>query len=132
MGKKKPLDGSISMNECYLKSWSIVFPSDLENLFNQDGLWIDLLKRQFVYKMETKKMAPEVKTANVMIKTFDDPKHDELTIDAVNMETDDWVFACKATTVYKVRQSLLNRKQVPLVLEDYIVAFTLVCQTLRN
>jgi len=68
----------------------------------QDGLWMDLLKRQFVYKMETKKMAPEVKTTNLMIKTFDDPKHEMLTIDAVNMESDNWVFGCKATTVYKV------------------------------
>jgi hypothetical protein len=41
-----------------------------------------------------------------MIKTFDDPKHDELTIDAVNMDIDDWVFACKATTIYKVNEKL--------------------------
>ena len=36
-----------------------------------------------------------------MVKTFDDPKHEELTIDAVNMELDEWVYACKATTVHK-------------------------------
>ena len=64
---------------------------------------MDMLKRQFVYKMEPKKMTPDTKTANLMIKTMDDVKHDELTIDAVNMESDNWVFACKATTVYKVK-----------------------------
>ena len=56
------------------------------NLLLQDGLWLDLLKRQFVFKSSSKKWAEDVKTTHLMIKTFDDPKHEELLLDAVNME----------------------------------------------
>ena len=70
-------------------------------ILSQEGLWIDLPKRQYVYKSESKKWAADVLTTHLMVKTFDDPKHEELTIDAVNMELDDWVYACKATTVHK-------------------------------
>ena len=47
---------------------------------------MDLLKRQFVFKSSSKKWAQDVKTTHLMIKTFDDPKHEELTLDAVNMD----------------------------------------------
>ncbi len=40
------------------------------------------------------------RTTNLMIKAFDDPKHEELTLDAVNMDLDDWVFGCKANSVH--------------------------------
>ena len=36
-----------------------------------------------------------------MIKTLDDSKHQKLTIDAVNMDNDNWVFACKSLSVHK-------------------------------
>lgn len=64
--------------------------------FDQDGDWKDLLKRQFVF-------GPVNVTKNtyLMVKTLDDPKHKFLTVDAVNMDLDDWVFACKATKVHK-------------------------------
>ena len=35
-----------------------------------------------------------------MIKTLDDSKHQRLTVDAINMDNDNWVFACKSLTVH--------------------------------
>lgn len=65
-------------------------------LFDKDGYWSDILKRQFTFTRGNV-------TCNtyVMVKLLDDPKHRYLTLDAVNMDNDNWVFGCKATKVYK-------------------------------
>ena len=36
-----------------------------------------------------------------MVKMLDEPMYEMLTIDAVNMDNDNWVFGCKTTTVHK-------------------------------
>ena len=69
-------------------------PSTLK--FDKDGYWSDVLKRQFVFTRGNV-------TCNtyLMIETFDDPKHKQVTLDAINMDNDNWVFGCKATSVHK-------------------------------
>lgn len=70
--------------------------------FDKEGTWMDPLKRQFVYKRTlNKKWQQPLTDIHLMIKTLDDPKHDQVTIDAVDLNIDDWVFACKATIIHK-------------------------------
>ena len=46
-----------------------------------------------------------------MVKILDEPKHEMLTIDAVNMDNDNWVFGCKAD-----EQPVTTNDQSPQVL----------------
>ena len=65
--------------------------------FDKDGEWKDILKRQYTFQTD-KKLD---KNTYLMVKTIDDPKHEILTVDAVNMDLDNWVFGCKANSVHK-------------------------------
>ena len=65
--------------------------------FDTDGDWKDIGLRQYTFKPES----PLKKNTYIMIKTLDDPKHQKLTVDAVNMDNDDWIFACKSLSVHK-------------------------------
>jgi glycosylphosphatidylinositol deacylase len=76
------------------------FKTDLhpaKQVFDKDGDWKDILKRQFTFIHEDQL----AKNTYLMIKTLDDPKHQMLTVDAVNMDLDNWVFACKASMVHQ-------------------------------
>ena len=64
--------------------------------FDINGYWSDVIKRQFTF---TKGNA----TCNhyVMVKVNADVNHRSLTLDAVRMDAEDWVFGCKETRIYK-------------------------------
>jgi len=65
--------------------------------FDKNGYWSDILKRQFTFSKGNV-------TCNhySMIKiAIDDPNQRFLTLDAVRMSADDWVFGCKETKVHK-------------------------------
>ena len=66
-----------------------------EQLFDKNGEWITVNKRQFNYVQESSKLGVNT---YMIIKTLNDPKHQMLTVDAINMDLDNWIFACKATT----------------------------------
>eukprot|EP00090_Calanus_glacialis_P013911 TRINITY_DN2253_c0_g1_i7.p1 TRINITY_DN2253_c0_g1~~TRINITY_DN2253_c0_g1_i7.p1 ORF type:complete len:1052 (-),score=349.76 TRINITY_DN2253_c0_g1_i7:167-3322(-) len=66
-------------------------------VFDKNGYWSDILKRQFTFSKGNV-------TCNhySMIKiAIDDPRQRFLTLDAVRMSADDWVFGCKETKVHK-------------------------------
>ncbi len=64
--------------------------------FDREAEWRDINARQHTY------MEKEVeKNTYLMVKTVDDPKHKRIAIDAVNMDNDNWVFVCNATSVHK-------------------------------
>ena len=67
-----------------------------EMKFDKEGSWSDMLNRQHTFEEET-----VAKNTYVMVKVLKDPKHKYLTLDAINMDNDNWVFGCKATTVHK-------------------------------
>jgi glycosylphosphatidylinositol deacylase len=65
--------------------------------FDKNGYWSDILKRQFTFSKGNV-------TCNhySMIKiAIDEPNQRFLTLDAVHMDADDWVFGCKETKVHK-------------------------------
>lgn len=65
--------------------------------FDINGVWKDILKRQFTYFTDDKL----AQNTYLMVKTdSDDAHHEMLTIDAVNMDNDNWVFGCKATKIH--------------------------------
>lgn len=63
------------------------------NLDNR-GEWIENLYRQ--YSIELKNVQ---KTQWYMIRHHDFPQHESVTVVAVNMESEDWVYACAAIYV---------------------------------
>ena len=65
-------------------------------VFDKDGDWRDILKRQYTFKDQTP--GGLTKNTYLMVETLDDPRREILTIDAVNMDSDNWVFGCKATS----------------------------------
>ena len=65
--------------------------------FDKNGFWSDHMKRQFVFEREKVERDAHL---NVMV-FEDDPKHRLITIDAVNLKNNDWVFGCKDTLVHK-------------------------------
>jgi len=67
-------------------------------VFDKDGDWKDILKRQYTFKHEMP--GGLTKNTYLMVKTLDDIKHEMLTVDAVNMDNDNWVFGCKATIAH--------------------------------
>jgi len=64
--------------------------------FDTNGYWSDVLKRQFTFSKGNA-------TCNhyVMIRVNADVNSKFLTLDAVRMDNDNWVFGCKETRVYK-------------------------------
>eukprot|EP00092_Neocalanus_flemingeri_P010254 GFUD01011050.1.p1 GENE.GFUD01011050.1~~GFUD01011050.1.p1 ORF type:complete len:1057 (+),score=343.38 GFUD01011050.1:48-3218(+) len=106
-----PISKQITMNNKLRKDifhYHLLHPSggkeyDPDNLhpatmtFDMNGYWSDILKRQFTFSKGNV-------TCNhySMIKiAIDDPKQRFLTLDAVRMSADDWVFGCKVTKVHK-------------------------------
>ena len=63
-------------------------------VFDKNGDWRDILKRQYTFKHQTP--GGLTKNTYLMVETLDDPRREILTIDAVNMDIDNWVFGCKA------------------------------------
>ena len=63
-------------------------------VFDKDGDWRDILKRQYTFEHQT--LGGLTKNTYLMVETLDDPRREILTIDAVNMDSDNWVFGCKA------------------------------------
>ena len=63
-------------------------------VFDKNGDWRDILKRQYTFKHQTP--GGLTKNTYLMVETLDDPRREILTIDAVNMDSDNWVFGCKA------------------------------------
>ncbi len=76
------------------KNKDVFLPKTVE--FNKDGFWSDSMKRQFVF--ERTKVSED---SHIMIRMFDDPKHKDVFIDAINVEGDNWLFGCKATKIHK-------------------------------
>ena len=71
---------------------------------DKNGYWSDILKRQF-----TVTKGNLTTDHYMMIKlATDDPKQQHLTIDAVKMEADDWVFGCKETIVHRNTRVCVN------------------------
>ena len=70
-------------------------PSGKDWTFDKDGYWSDIIQRQYVFQRGNV-------TCNtyLMVRALDDPKHRHVTLDAVNMDTDNWVFGCKASHVH--------------------------------
>ena len=71
---------------------------------DKNGYWSDILKRQF-----TVTKGNLTTDHYMMIKlATDDPKQQHLTLDAVKMEADDWVFGCKETIVHRNTRVCVN------------------------
>ena len=68
----------------------------VEFSFDKNGDWKDIGLRQYTFKQES----PLKRNTYLMIKALDDPKHQRLTVDAINMDNDNWVFACKKLAVH--------------------------------
>ncbi|KAK7788803.1 hypothetical protein R5R35_010913 [Gryllus longicercus] len=66
-----------------------------ETVFNPDGMWNEYLRRQF--SVVEPYGVPSV--MYVMIRLVDDPKHEWLLAEAINVEANDWVFACTANEI---------------------------------
>ncbi len=64
--------------------------------FERDGFWTDSLKRQFVF--ERTKVSED---SHIMIRIFDDAKHSNAVVEAINVPSDSWIFGCKTDMVYK-------------------------------
>ncbi len=64
--------------------------------FDKDGFWSDSLKRQFLFER-----AKVSENSHIMIRIHDDSKHRNVAVLAENFLHDNWIFGCKATTVYK-------------------------------
>ena len=81
----------------------------------EDSEWKDILKRQFTFKQKDRL----TKNTYLMVKTLDDPKHEYLTIDAVNMDHDNWVYGCKSTNVFK--SQIMCENGINLSQKGYII-----------
>ncbi|PSN32852.1 hypothetical protein C0J52_10314 [Blattella germanica] len=64
--------------------------------FDRNAVWNEYLQRQFTihepYGIHTE--------THIMIRLLDDPKHEMLSVEAINIEDKDWVFVCIASSVY--------------------------------
>lgn len=72
-----------------------IFPKD--SYFDREAEWREFLRRQFSV------VEPRLgRSVFVMIRLMaSDPKHEMLAMEAVGLETRDWVFACIADVVYR-------------------------------
>ena len=61
---------------------------------NSQGQWFEYVQRQYTV-MEPKGVQ---RPSHWMIRIVDDPKHEILAIETVNVNTRDWLFACNAHT----------------------------------
>ena len=71
-------------------------PVGFSRFADKDGDWKDIGLRQYTFKSKDSLK----KNTYLMIKTLDDAKHKKVTIDAVNMDNDNWVFACSSLAVH--------------------------------
>ncbi|XP_021936660.1 GPI inositol-deacylase isoform X2 [Zootermopsis nevadensis] len=64
--------------------------------FDQNVVWKENLQRQFTFH-EPNGVLTET---HIMIRLLDDPKHEMLAVEAVNIDDKDWVFACVANAFH--------------------------------
>lgn len=90
--------------------------------FDKDAEWVEMIKvtfekffswfngsigalfqqRQFTYKrIQGKKWTQPTKDVYLMVKAYDDPKYEEVTIEATDLKLNDWIFGCKMNQVHQ-------------------------------
>ena len=69
----------------------------LSVVFDKNGFWSNIMKRQFTFS----KGDVTLNHYGMIKIAIDDPRQRFLTLDAVRMSADDWVFGCKETVVHK-------------------------------
>ncbi|KAJ9584662.1 hypothetical protein L9F63_020987, partial [Diploptera punctata] len=67
-----------------------------EVYFDHNSVWKEYLQRQFTFH-EPYGVHTET---YIMIRLLDDPKHEMLSVEAINVKDKDWVFACVADVVH--------------------------------
>lgn len=60
--------------------------------FDHNAVWKENIQRQFTFH-EPHGVFTET---HIMIRLLDDPKHEMLAVEAINVDDKDWVFACVA------------------------------------